>query len=232
MRKPLITITIMLVGLSANSALPQGYNKTTPDTTGQSRKTVSLGALLAVQTAAEDIVDFAMVKDWVRVGSDVAALEAAWARYDSLGRDPMANMLHTALGNNLNQLKEALKGKNSTSAIQSASNLSFAIGNLLQTQHTVIPPDLLLMEILERQLSADGAVDNFLGAERSFDKLKMIWDRTRGKVQDRKGFELAGKFTASLRAQEIAIGVDDGPATGNEASKGLALLQDIEKLFK
>jgi hypothetical protein len=191
-----------------------------------------LGSLLAIQAATEDIQDFAIVKDWARVGSDVATLETAWARYDSLGQDPMANMLHTALGNNLSQLKDALKGKNSTSAIQSASNLSFAIGNLMATQNSAIPPDVLLMEILERQISADAAAKNFKGAERSFDKLKMIWDRTKGKVQDHKGYELAGKYSASLRAQEIAISVDDGLATGNEASKGLALLQDIKGLFK
>jgi hypothetical protein len=222
----------MLAGLIATSASAQGYGKSNPDTTGQSRKTVSLGSLLAIQAATEDIQDFALVKDWARVGSDVTTLEAAWARYDSLGKDPMAYMLHTALGNNLSQLKAALKGKNSTSAIQSASNLSFAIGNLLATQHSAVPPDLLLMEILERQISTDGAAKNFQGAERSFDKLKMIWDRTRGKVQDRKGYELAGKYSASLRAQEIALSVHDGPATGNEASKGLALLQNIKDLFK
>jgi hypothetical protein len=227
------TFALLLGLLFATSASAQGYGSSKPDTTGQRRNTVSLGSLLSILAATEDIQDFALVKDWDRVGSDVAALQAAWSRYDSLkGGDPMENMLHTALGNNLNQLKDALKDKNSTSAIQSASNLSFAIGNLMATQSSAIPTDVLLMEILERQISTDGAANNFQGAERSLDKLKMVWDRTKGKVQDRKGFELAGKYSASLRAQEIAVSVDDGPATGNEASKGLALLQNIKELFK
>jgi hypothetical protein len=227
------TFALILGLVIATSAFALSHNSATPDTTAQNRKTVALGSLLTVQAAAEDIQDFTLIKDWDRVGTDVATLEAAWARFDSLkGKDPMENMLHTTLGNNLSQLKDALQGKNSTSAIQSASNLSFAIGNLLATQNSPVPPDLLLMEILERQISTDGAARNFKGAERSFDKLKMIWERTRGNVQDRHGFELAGKYSASLRAQEIAIKVDDGPAMGTEATKGLALLQIIKELFK
>jgi hypothetical protein len=219
-------------GLIAVSSFAQGYGSSTPDTSGLAKRTGAINALLSVQALAEDVIDFALIKDWQRVATDVSVLENAWAKYDTLkSQEPLYAVMQMALSGSMSQLKSASADKNSTASIQAANNLSSAVSNLIENQRPPVPADIYLLEILERQLAVDGTAGNFKGADRCLDKMKMVWNRTKGSVQDRRGFELAGKYSASLRSQEIAAMVEDGPALAKEADKGSQLLQNIKNLF-
>jgi hypothetical protein len=228
-----IMAILLYLLLAASCAFAQDYGTSESDSTGQAKRSKAISTLLSVQAAAEDIIDFALLEDWPRVQGDAAVIERSWAQYDSQKvTESLYAVMRMTLSSSLSQIKSASQDKNATAVIQAANNLSSAVGNLIADQHPVVPSDLMLLEVLERQLAADGAAQNFQGADRCLDKLKMVWNRTKGSVQDRKGYELAGKFSASLRAQEIAAKVDDGPATSSEANKGLQILSSIRKLYE
>ena len=189
-------------------------------------------SLQTIEADAEDIIDFAPIGNWDKIGADVTGIENAWKSYQpQAGKDGASREIQAALTSALTQLETASTAKDSADTMQASNNISAAVVELFALYHPTIPADIGRLDVLERQIILDIAANDYSAARTSLANTKSDWEKVKSSVLEHNGQEVAAEFEASLTQQESALDAKDEVALTSEAKNALEIVDALEELY-
>lgn len=219
-----IKILVFLFLVSATLLAACGGNPGTPG--------IVPNSLQSIEAAAEDIIDIAPGGNWEKIAADVMTITDDWKTYAAqAGKDGATQATQDALSTALHQLETASVAKDPTATMQSANSLSAAVVELFAIYNPAIPADIGRLDVLERQVVLDVAVDDYAAASTSLASVRTVWENIQASVREHNGMGAAEQFEASLAAQENALIAKDEAILRDEVNVGLEIVDEFEKLY-
>src|SRR5690349_24845837 len=88
-------------------------------------------ALVTIEAAAEDIIDFAPSGNWDKINQDVTDIEAAWKSYEPRSKqDGAAQEVDDLMNSALAALETASQSKDASGTMQGSNDVSAAVAEL------------------------------------------------------------------------------------------------------
>ena len=220
-RMQLLLIPIAIIALSACGAQPLSNSAG-----------VIPNDLQTIEAAAEDIIDFAPSGNWDKISADVTDIGNAWKSYQpQASKDGASQEIQDAMTSALTKLETASASKDASSTMQSSNDVSAAVVELFALYSPKIPADIGRLDVLERQVILDVAAKDYAAAEATLARAKSVWEQVKPSVLEHNGKNVAAEFDASLATQESALNAKDDAALRSEASNGLEIVDEMERLY-
>jgi len=190
-------------------------------------------SLNTLEVQAEDIIDAVPGGDWKKVTADVAAIDTAWQAYQAQAKnDHIPQPFQDALAAALDGLQKTSAAKDAPGTLQAANDLTAAVLDFVTVYHPAEPTDLGWLDVLERQVMLDSAVDDWSAAADSLAKTSAVWSRLTPVILAHNGSDAATQFENSLTAQQQALSNENRESLTTEATNSLELVDALEKLFE
>lgn len=148
-----------------------------------------------------------------------------------VGADGAPQAFQDALASALGRLQTASADQNAADTMQAANDLSAGVIDLFALYQPTIPADVGRLDVLERQVVLDAAVDDLAAAADSLAQTNAVWARLKPFALQINGAEVAAQFDASLTTQATALGAGDVASLTAEANNGLELVDALEGLY-
>src|SRR6185503_10365193 len=189
-------------------------------------------ALVTIEAAAEDIIDFAPSGEWEKIDKDVTDIANAWKSYQPQATQAGASQeIQDAMNSALTKLQAASASKDASATMQGSNDVSAAVVELFALYSPKVPADIGRLDVLERQVILDVAAKDYSAAMKSLAKTKSAWEEVKPTVLEHDGKEVAAQFDSSLEAQSARLDSKDYTALTDEARKALELVDALEQLY-
>lgn len=215
---------LIAVFLGACGATPAG-NPTSPSVPSP---------LVVLESGAEAAYDHAIAGKTAEVRQDAAQISDAWAGYRTkaanAGLSPAAiNELDAAVAA-LHQLVDV--GTNNAVVVAGAANrISGSMDELFALYTPIVPPDLVALDYLGREVALDGLRGDVGKASSDIDALAARWAIARPSVVGSDGIDEARRFDDALAAVRTAAAAGDAPAITARANHLLERVDGLEAVF-
>ena len=190
--------------------------------------------LATIESATEVAFDQALAGDVPAVQAQARQISEAWTRYQpQASRDGVS-------ASALQRLAAAVQGlvtaaaNSSVSAVdlaRAANAISAPLEEIYAVYNPPVPPQLLTLDFLGREVILDAKEANFGRARGDVDRLDATWQSLRAKVVSAGGGSAANQMDAAIAAQRMALAGPDAPALEAAARQVLAVVDNIEQLF-
>jgi hypothetical protein len=210
---------------------PARQAATTPRPPGQEPVPASLGA---VESSAEDIVDFARSGERARVlatahrlrrvaeGPAAASLRKAGASESAIAHLALRARLVERLAPRAGLLRVSL----------SANQVSGLMPALYAQYADPVPPAVLELDYLDREAQLRSLAGDRAAAAAATAELESIWTALGPRVVDAGGAGVAARYMRHVGAMRALASGHDPHALQAEAVKGLALVDELERVFR
>jgi hypothetical protein len=189
-------------------------------------------SLQTIEAAAEDIIDLAPSGNWDKIGTDITDISNAWKSYQpQASEEGTSQDLQNAMMAAIERLQTASAAKDSASTMQGSNDVSAAVVEMFALYNPAIPVDIGRLDVLERQVILDVAVQDYSAAMTSFAHTKSVWEDVKPSVLEHNGKDVAADFEASLAAQEAELNAKDDAALTTDARNGLEIVDALERLY-
>jgi hypothetical protein len=189
-------------------------------------------ALVTVEAAAEDIIDYAPNGSWDKINGDVTDIINAWKTYQpQASKDGASQEIQDAMMIAIGKLQTASAAKDSAATMQGSNDVSAAVVEMFALYNPKVPADIGRLDVLERQVILDVAAKDYSAAETNLAKTKSVWEKVKPSAIEHNGKDTAAEFDASLAGQESALGDKNDTALTNEARNGLEIVDALEQLY-
>jgi hypothetical protein len=129
-------------------------------------------------------------------------------------------------------LTTAAAGTDGLAAARAANAISAAMPDLFALYQPAVPPVMLTLDCLGRELVLDGKEGDFAAAAGHLATLSAAWDGARAPVLAAGGTTQADQYDAALSAVAADTTASDGAKLVTDATTGLDLVDEMEKLFQ
>src|SRR5690242_5006669 len=100
-------------------------------------------SLVAIEAAAEDIIDFAPSGDWDKINKDVTDIANAWKSYQpQAGQAGASQAIQDAMNSALTKLQAASASKDASATMQGSNDVSAAVVELFALYSAKVPADV------------------------------------------------------------------------------------------
>ena len=186
--------------------------------------------LAKIEGLAEDAYDKAVARDFDAVAGAVAKMELLWTGYRSQAqKDGASERLLSALDLALSALSRAKR--ESVPAARAANAISASMDELYSLYQPVVPPAIMKLDCLGRELSLDGMENSFSLAASHLETTDRTWATLEDALVKAGGDAERASFNQVLSAMQKARDDQDGPALTQAAKTSLEIVDDIEKVF-
>ncbi|MCB9777881.1 MAG: hypothetical protein H6742_04900 [Alphaproteobacteria bacterium] len=189
--------------------------------------------LEAIEGDAEHAYDVALVSDFAELATTADGIDSAWAAYrDTASADGASAALLDEMDVAVAGLLDVSGGSpTAVEAARAANAVSAPMPELYRLYDPPIPPEVLALDYLGREVVLDAMDDDFGAAVVDVDTVATTWAGLEPTVLDAGGDAEAADFSASVaRMQELAQGTD-AQALIDEANVNLELVDVLEGLF-
>jgi hypothetical protein len=189
-------------------------------------------SLVAIEAAAEDIIDFAPSGNWDKINKDVTDISTAWKAYQpQAGKDGAPQDIQDSMNSALSDLEAASASKDTSATMQGSNDVSAAVVELFALYGPRVPADIGRLDVLERQVILDVAAKDYSAATKSLAKTMSVWKEVKPSVLAHDGKDVAAQFDASLEIQAVAVDSKNDTQLNNEARNGLEIVDALEGLY-
>jgi len=189
-------------------------------------------ALVSIEAAAEDIIDFAPSGDWDKINKDVTDIANAWKSYQpQAGQAGASQEMQDAMSSALAKLQTASASKDASATMQGSNDVSAAVVELFALYSAKVPADIGRLDVLERQVILDVAAKDYSAAKTSLAKTMSVWSEVKPSVLEHNGKDVAAQFDSSLEIQSAGLDSKDYTALTDEARKALEIVDALEQLY-
>jgi hypothetical protein len=199
-----------------------------------SAQTLAIPAELdAIEGAAEHVVDSALVGDPAAVAAGLAEIQAAWDVYRTYAAaDGAPKSARRALEEAIEELEGSVEeGDTNTKLARVANAISAPMPRLFAVYHPQIPPIVLELDYLGRELLFDALETTASKGKRHLTRIKTTWNAFRPTVVMAGGATEAGNVDAALTAASAALAAHDFTALEAAALAELEHVDAIEHVF-
>ena len=190
-------------------------------------------ALLGIESAAEDVYDKALSGDLAAVAADAATLDGDWQAFRPQAQAAGAtDAVLGATDQAVAGLTAAAAGSDGLAMARAANAVSAAMPDLFSLFQPAVPPALLTLDCLGRELALDGKETDFTAAAGHLASLSAAWEGARAQVLAAGGATQASQYDASLSALDADASASDAGKLVSDANAGLDLVDEMEKLFQ
>jgi hypothetical protein len=222
-RISLISTLLAIIVLNACGAKPVS----TPASNG-----AVPNSLVAIEAAAEDIIDFAPSGGWDKINKDVTDIADAWKSYQTQASQAGASQeLQDAMTSAIEKLQTASTAKDPDTTMQASNDVSAAVVEMFALYNPKVPADIGRLDVLERQVILDVAAKDYSAATKSLAKTMSVWKEVKPLVLEHNGKDVAEEFDASLAIQESALNDKVDSVLTSEARNALEIVDEMERLY-
>jgi hypothetical protein len=129
-------------------------------------------------------------------------------------------------------LDDAAAGTDGLAMARAANAVSAAMPDLFSLFQPAVPPALLTLDGLGRELVLDGKEADFTAASGHLASLSAAWESARAQVVAAGGTTEAAQYDAALSALDADTSASDPARLQTDANAGLDLVDAMEKLFQ
>ena len=189
-------------------------------------------ALVTIEAAAEDIIDFAPSGNWDKIKKDVTDIANAWKSYQPQASQAGASQeIQEAMNTALTKLQAASASKDAAATMQGSNDVSAAVVELFALYSSKVPADIGRLDVLERQVILDVAAKDYSAAKTSLAKTLSVWSEVKPSVLEHNGKDVAAQFDGSLEIQSARLDSKDYTALTDEARNALEIVDALEQLY-
>jgi hypothetical protein len=189
-------------------------------------------ALSSIEGTAEDSYDKALAGDLAAVATDAASIDAAWQGFRAqAGADGATSTMLAATDAAVATMVTAAAGSDGMAAARAANGVSAAMPDLFALYQPAVPPALLALDYLGRELVLDAREADFGGAVAHLADLQATWQSARSLIVDAGGAAAAASYDQSVASLQADIDAASGATLEIEAQTGLDLVDTMEQLF-
>lgn len=189
--------------------------------------------LLDVEGQAEDAYDKALAGDFAAVVIAADEIDSAWQAYRAQAVTDGATPADVdAMDTAISELRSVAASSTEVAIVARAANaISAPMDELFSLYDPIVPPDILALDYLGREVVLDGMEVDMAAATADVDTIDTTWAGVRPIVVEAGGDVVAMDYDASITALRADIAAQDGPALVTEANAGLELVDVMEGVF-
>jgi hypothetical protein len=186
-------------------------------------------SLNSLQALSDDAFDFALGGDATGLATASRRLGEEWASAREIVIGDGANPADVAaMDGAIAGLLRSVGGKADPVSLARAANaVSLHMDELFGVYQPVVPPAVLTLDFLGREILLDVVARDFPGATGHTDDLAAAWQTLRERVVDAGGAKAAELFDGRVAELRDAVGKKDGEEMGRVAT---AVLDDVDVL--
>lgn len=189
-------------------------------------------SLIAIEAAAEDIIDFAPSGGWDKINKDVTDIADAWKAYQPQASAAGApEEIQASMTSALGKLQAASASKDASATMQASNDVSAAVVELFALYNPKVPADIGRLDVLERQVILDVAAKDDAAAKKSLAKIMSVWREVKPSVLAHNGKDTADQFQESLDTQVVRLDSKNYSDLTNEARNALEIVDALEGLY-
>lgn len=200
---------------------------------GDSKSPSVPAPLVVLESGAEAAYDHAIAGKTAEVRQDAAQISNAWASYRteaaSAGLSPVTV---TELDAAVAALQAADVGTENGFVVAGAANrISGSMDELFALHAPIVPPDIVALDYLGREVALDGLRGDLGKASADVDELAARWAIARPSVVGSDGLGEARRFDDALAAVRTAAAAGDAPTITARANHLLESVDALESVF-
>lgn len=190
--------------------------------------------LADIEGTAEDAYDKALVSDFAAVAAGAASIDGAWRSFRAEAGSA------GAAAEVVSQMDEAVSGLVSASATptdaavlaRAANAISAPMDELFALYETAVPPAVLALDYLGREVVLDARQGTLADATRHIDAIEDTYGTVRPGLLAGGGERPAAEYEASIDAMRADVSTEDAAALETDANVGLELVDAMEGVFE
>jgi hypothetical protein len=190
-------------------------------------------SLNGLEALSGDAFDFALGGDVAGLGTASRRLVEEWASVrETVIGDGATPADVAAMDGAISRLQQAVDGRADPVSLARAANaVGLHMDELFGLYQPVIPPAVLTLDFLGREILIDVTERDYSGATGHTDDLVATWQSLRARVVDAGGAKAAEFFDRQVADLRSALGREDVEATGRIATQVLDDVDVLEAVF-
>ena len=187
----------------------------------------------AMESLAEDAFDMALGENYAGVSAAAREIDTRWKAFrtqaarDGVNESDLRNMDEA-----VSDLRRAAANPaEPLSLARAANSVSGEMEILFEVYDPPVPPAILQLDFLGREIALDGMEKNFASASADVDTMVLTWRRLRQTVLDAGGAQAAADYDESITRLQTALLARDANALVEEANDNLELVDALENVF-
>ncbi|MCB9532534.1 MAG: hypothetical protein H6700_12275 [Myxococcales bacterium] len=190
-------------------------------------------ALLDIEGTAEDAYDMALAGDVSAVAADAATISAGWSGFRGVAEAAGASASDlTAMDGAVAALvAAAVDGAESVALARVANGVSAPMDELFGLYEDPVPPSVLALDYLGREVVLDARSSAWGGAGSHVDAAATTFDGVRAALLAAGGTVETTDFDASVAAMRADITAQDAAKLEADANVALELVDGMEGVF-
>ena len=172
---------------------------------------------------AENVYDFAKLKDWTKAGEKLTALEK------SVGELKAANLAAPQLIEATNSLATAVKGKNEIDAMREANQATFLVAEQSAKFNLKVPVEIINLDYYGREIEILAMTKDDAKLKMTAQAIRQTWNAVKPKMEAKGASKEAAKFESLVAQTEKAASIAD---YAKVATPILDEVDNLEKVFE
>lgn len=190
-------------------------------------------ALMTIEGLAEDTYDQAMAGNADAVAINADDIDLRWQEFRAQAtRDGATTAVLSSMDDAVAGLHAVVDANGDTTALARAANsVSAPMPRLFELYEDPVPPAVLQLDYLGREVVLDAREGNYNGATTHVDAIESAFGSVRNALIDDGGDQQATAYDANVTALRTDIAAADATALEADANVGLELVDDMEGVF-
>ncbi len=180
-------------------------------------------ALVDAGEFAENVYDFAKLKDWTKAGAKLSSLEK------SLGELKAANLAAPPLVETTNSLATAVKAKNEIDAMREANQATFLVAEQSAKFNLKVPVEIVKLDYYGREIEILAMTKDDAKLKMTAQAIRQTWNAVKPKIEAKGATKVAAKFESLVAQTEKAASIAD---YAKVATPILDEVDNLEKVFE
>lgn len=192
-------------------------------------------SLNAIESMAEDMYDIALAGSLSKFKDYAARLQADWTSFKEQETTVLSQDEDTVAGVDaaVSGLKAmASAGSDDLRLARGANAVSAYMFKLFSLYGNAVPPDVMSLDYLGREIVLDGMESDFASAMADYEALAAAWKRLRPRVAGKGAEETAKAYDQTLEGILKGIAAKDTAKIISEADTGMDIVDKIEVVFE
>lgn len=177
-------------------------------------------ALVDAGEFAENIYDFAKLKDWTKAEAKLDSLEK------SLSELKTANLAAPQFVEAINSLATAVKAKNEIDAMREANQATFLVAEQSTKFNLKVPVEIVKLDYYGREIEILAITKDDAKLKTTTQEIRQIWNAVKPKIEAKGATKVAAKFESLVVKAEKAGSIED------YAKVALPILDEVDNLEK
>jgi len=232
--KKMLSVAAMLIGVVLLLVSCGGTSGDEGTSSSKTKYGTVPSRLEAIENLSSDAFNASLAGDFGKVSSSAYEINKGWKAFrnravkDGAYEDDVLDMDHAVKG----LYQEAGHPTNRTLLARSANQISDAMDGLYAVYHPEVPPVILELVYLVRELELNGLDKDYTAAQADLSALRVVWSTLRNSALDQGGSDVVREFEHSMNLQQQYIDDRAQIQLVDESTVGVDLVDQLTNLFE